>query len=64
MFNAWTSSISQSMFVPLNPNQSVDVPIAVNVAEWAQTPAKGVMVVSRDNKNGQDEAQTVEVKVN
>jgi minor extracellular serine protease Vpr len=62
-YNAWTSSISQGAFVPLAPNQSVDVPIAVNMAEWALTPAKGVMVVSRDNKNGQDEARTIEVKV-
>jgi hypothetical protein len=62
-FNAWTSSISQGAFVPLNPNQSVDVPISVNMAEWALTPAKGVMVVSRDNKNGKNEAETVEVKV-
>ena len=62
-FNAWSSSISQGAFVPLAPNQSADVPISVNMAEWAVTPAKGVMVVSRDNKNGQDEARTIEVKV-
>ena len=62
-FNAWTSSISQGAFVPLAPNQSVNVPVSVNMAEWALTPARGVMVVSRDNENGQDEARTVEVTV-
>jgi minor extracellular serine protease Vpr len=62
-FNAWSSSISQGDFVPLARNATVDVPLSVNAAEWAQTPAKGAMVVSRDNRNGQDEARTVEVKV-
>ena len=62
-YNAWTSSISQGMFVPLAQNQSADVPISVNMAEWALTPAKGVMVVSHDDKNGKDEADTIEVKV-
>lgn len=62
-FNAWSSSISQGMFVPLAPNASETVPITVDVAEWAQTPARGVMVVSQDNRNGQDEARVIEVTV-
>lgn len=61
-FNAWSSSISQGMFVPLAANASAELPITVDAAEWAQTPAKGLMVVSRDNRNGPDEARTVEVK--
>lgn len=50
------------MFVPLAANASAELPITVDAAEWAQTPAKGLMVVSRDNRNGPDEARTVEVK--
>jgi minor extracellular serine protease Vpr len=61
-FNAWSSSISQGMFETLAPNQTKTVPVTVDVAEWALTPAKGVMVVSRDNRNGEHEARTVEVK--
>jgi minor extracellular serine protease Vpr len=62
-FNAWTSSISQGMFAPLAPNATANVPVSVNVAEWAQTPARGVMVTSNDNRDGQDEARLIEVKV-
>ncbi len=32
------------------------VPITINPAEWAMTPALGVMVVSLDNKAGKEEA--------
>ncbi len=31
-------------------------------AEWATTPALGVMVVTLDNKNGKDEATLIEAK--
>jgi minor extracellular serine protease Vpr len=61
-FNAWSSSISQGMFETLAPNETKTVPVTVDVAEWALTPAKGVMVVSRDNRNGEHEARTAEVK--
>ena len=40
-YNAWSSSISQGAFVPLAPNQSVDVPISVNMAEWAHDSGEG-----------------------
>ena len=35
----------------------------MNAAEWAQTPALGLMIVSLENKGGQDEAQLVKVDV-
>ena len=32
------------------------VPVRINPAEWAQTPALGAMVVTLDNKAGKEEA--------
>ena len=37
--------------------------IQVNSAEWALTPALGVMVVTTDNNSGPDEAQLIGVKI-
>ena len=58
-YNAWTSSISQGAFETVAPNATVDVPISIDPTEWALTPALGVMVVTLDNKAGQNEAATV-----
>ena len=60
-FNAWGSSISQGGFASVAPGASASVPISVDSAEWARTPAKGLMVVTHDNKSGADEAQLIEV---
>jgi len=54
-FNAWTSSISQGMFVSVPPGTSATVPVSINPAEWAQTPAKGIMVVTFDDSSEQGE---------
>ena len=37
--------------------------IQIDSAEWARTPAKGVMIVTLDNKSGADEAQLIDVKI-
>jgi hypothetical protein len=57
-FNAGpTSAISQGMFASNIPVGAAGaVPVAINPAEWAQTPALGSMIVSLDNKAGTDEA--------
>ncbi|MBA2642322.1 MAG: S8 family serine peptidase [Actinobacteria bacterium] len=55
-YNAWTSSITQGSFATLPPGGSANVPITINPAEWALTPALGVMVVSLDNRAGKAEA--------
>lgn len=63
-FNAWASSISQGMFAgPLAPGASAQVPASVDLAEWAMTPAKGLLVVSTENKSGALEAQLVPVTI-
>jgi hypothetical protein len=48
-FNAFAPSISNAMFVPVAPNTSVDVPVAIDPAEFKLTPALGFMVVTEDN---------------
>ena len=61
-FNAFASAISQGGFVPVAPGGAASVPIQVNSAEWAKTPALGVMVVTTDNAAGEAEAQLLDVK--
>lgn len=55
-YNAWSSSISQGDFAAVPMGGSGTFPITINPAEWAMTPALGVMVVSLDNKAGKEEA--------
>ena len=63
-FNAWSSSISQGDFVTVAPGATKsDTKISVNSAEWALTPAKGLMVVTFDNKSGAKEAQLIPVQI-
>jgi subtilisin family serine protease len=64
-FNAWSSSISQGMFVgPLAPGATSD-PVAVSIdpVEWTLTPARGLMVVSLDNASGKPEAELLDVRL-
>jgi minor extracellular serine protease Vpr len=60
-FNAWTSSISQGAFLTVPPNGEASTEISINPTEWALTPAKGIMVVTMDNKAGIQEADTIEM---
>ena len=48
-FNAFSNSVSTAAFVTLPPDTSASVPISIDPAEFAITPALGVMVVSLDN---------------
>jgi hypothetical protein len=50
------------MFDVVAPNASKTETVSVDKAEWATTPALGVMIVSHDNPSA-DEAQTIKVKV-
>ncbi len=60
-FNAFTPAISNGMFVTVPPNQSAGVPVTINAAEWALTPALGVMAVSMDNLNGTTQADLIAI---
>ena len=47
----------------LDSAASAQKPNAVIDAEWRRTPAKGLMVVTLDNRSGEGEAQLIEVEV-
>jgi hypothetical protein len=59
-FNAFSPSISTGAFLAgIAPNTSASTVISINPAEWAQTPALGVMVLATENKSGANEALEV-----
>lgn len=56
-FNAFTPSITTAeTFTVIDRNKAAVVPVTVNPSEWKKTPALGLMVVSIDNKSGDDQA--------
>jgi len=61
LYNPWSPAISQGDFYTLAPNATASTTVTVNSAEWAHTPALGVMVVSTDNASGASEAATLPV---
>jgi hypothetical protein len=61
-YNAWTPALGPFAFGSVAPNGTATEPLSINAAEWAQTPALGLMVVSQDNKAGADEADLVKIK--
>src|SRR5262249_11280660 len=64
-FNAGpTSAISQGMFATVPKGASGAVPVTINPAEWAQTPALGTMIVTLDNKSGKGEAALLPLALN
>jgi minor extracellular serine protease Vpr len=60
-YNPFTPAISQGDFFTLAPNATASSAVTINTAEWAFTPALGVMVVSTDNASGASEAATLPV---
>ena len=61
MFNPFTPAISTGMFDVVPPGGSATEAVTINSAEWPQSPALGVMVITHDNKE-KDEAQTLDIK--
>ncbi|NUT57184.1 MAG: peptidase S8 and S53 subtilisin kexin sedolisin, partial [Thermoleophilia bacterium] len=62
-YNAWTPAIGPDFaFGSVAPNATKTEPFSINPAEFAQTPALGLMVVTQDNKSGADEADLVKIK--
>ena len=60
-FNAFSPSISNALYVPVGPNQVVDVPVGVDPVEFKNTPALGFMVVTEDNVSGDTQATLIRV---
>ena len=46
----------------MDPDGFVSVAVTLNPAEAAITPAKGLMIVTQDNKNGAKEADLITVR--
>ena len=61
-YNPWNPSISVGGFQTVAPGASATENVAINAAEWALTPALGSMIVTLDNKNGQEEATLLDAK--
>jgi hypothetical protein len=55
-FNAFKPAVSNAMFVPVAPNTTTDVPVAIDPVEIRKTPPLGFMVVTEDNHSGGAEA--------
>jgi subtilisin family serine protease len=60
-FNAFTPAISNGMFDVVAPNASATETVTINATEFAQTPPRGLMIVSHDNPSA-DEAQLIRVR--
>jgi hypothetical protein len=50
------------MYDVVAPGATATETVTVDQTEWAQTPAKGLMIVSHDNKSP-DETQLIPVKL-
>jgi subtilisin family serine protease len=61
-FNAFSPSISNGLFDTIPPGGSAQEPVTIDQAEWAKTPALGLMIVTLDNAAGKDEAALLSVK--
>jgi len=63
-FNVFAPAITTGGFATVPPGGTdTSNVITVNSAEWAVTPARGLMIVTLDNKSGKDEADLIEVKL-
>ncbi|MEO8698265.1 MAG: S8 family serine peptidase, partial [Acidimicrobiales bacterium] len=63
-YNVWASAVSQGGFATVEPGgKDHSNVISVNSTEWKRTPAKGLMVVTLDNKSGEGEAQLIDLDV-
>src|SRR5260221_1181546 len=55
-FNAFNSAVSTGAFAVVGPRARASVPLTINPAEFAATPALGVMAVGVENFSGRAEA--------
>ena len=63
-FNAFENAISTGAYAVVGPGDKALVPLSIDPAEWAATPALGVMVVSLDNfwTGDHEQAQLISVR--
>lgn len=61
-FNAFTPAISNGDWADLAGGTAASVPVSINPAEWAKTPALGVMVVAAENSSGASQARLLNAR--
>jgi len=62
-FNAFSPAISTGQFnSAVDVNATVTASVSIDAAEWEQTPALGLMVVTADNRAGAAQAQLIRVR--
>jgi hypothetical protein len=61
LFNAYTPAISNGDWVPVAPGATALEPAAIDTAEWAKTPALGLMIVDKENRSGGPQAALLRV---
>jgi minor extracellular serine protease Vpr len=57
LFDAYDSAVETGQYAILAPGESIEVPVAINKAEWAKTPPAGLMIVNLDGKAGAQQVQ-------
>jgi subtilisin family serine protease len=60
-YNPSTPAIRTGQTATVAPNATASVPVTITPAEWAHTPALGVMIVGLDNAAGAAEATLIPV---
>ena len=63
-FNPWTPAIftdNEFDFLTVAPGNSATTDVTIDPTEWAQTPARGLMVIVNDNAAGEEEAELIEM---
>jgi subtilisin family serine protease len=61
-FNAFSPAISNGDGAEVQPGATVSVPVTINPAEWAISPARGVMVVNKEGNAGAAQAALLGVR--
>lgn len=60
-FDVFSPAISNALFIPVAPNTTASVPVQIVPAQFAKTPALGLMVVTEDNRSGGSQAHLLRV---
>ncbi len=61
-YQPWSKAIADGDYVTVRRNRKVQVPLAVDLASFAQQKPLGVMVVVLDNRSGAREAQLLRIR--
>ena len=60
-FNAFSSAISTGQLATVAANGTATIPVTISPAEFSVTPARGLMIVTLDNRSGERQATLLPV---